>query len=332
MKRLAIVFTGGTISMQPDPVAGGNRPSLDGAAILALAPGVARVAAVEAVDWGLVPASHLRFGQLLDLARVIQAQVDRADIDGVVVVQGTDTIEETAFAFDLLIRSRKPVVVTGAMRDAASAEYDGPRNLIDAVGCAANPDLGDSGVVVVLGGAVIGANQAVKAYSSALDAFEARDGQPVGQVSEGVLHLARDRDRSGRRAPLEAIPEVAVDDVFLITAVTGMDGALIRGLAPLRPRGLVVAATGAGNTHPDALVAAQELMAAGTTVCLTTRCPHGTVDPIYAFPGGGVTWKQAGALLSMLDGPKSRVALCIGLAGRLERDALAALLSGEPGP
>ena len=68
MSRVAIVFTGGTISMHPDPVAGGNRPSLDGAAILARAPDVARVAEVEAIDWGLVPASQLRFEQLLDLA------------------------------------------------------------------------------------------------------------------------------------------------------------------------------------------------------------------------------------------------------------------------
>ena len=318
--------------MQPDPVAGGNRPSLDGAAILARAPDVARVAEVEAIDWGLVPASHLRFDQLLDLARVIQAQVDRSDIDGVVVVQGTDTIEETAFAFDLMVRSDKPVVVTGAMRDAASPEYDGPRNLIDAVGCAASPDLKGFGVVVVLGGAVIGADQAVKSHSSALDAFRARDGQPVGEVRGGVVRLSRDRRRADRRAPLQSIPEVAVEDVFLVTAVTGMDGAVIRGLAPLEPHGLVVAATGAGNTHPDALAAARELMAAGTTVCLTTRCAAGTVDPIYAFPGGGVTWKQAGALLSMLDGPKSRVALAMGLAGRLDRDALAALLGGQAGP
>ena len=145
MSRVAIVFTGGTISMQPDPVAGGNRPVLDGAAILARAPGVARHADVEAIDWGLVPASHLRFEQILDLARVIQAQLDRAEVDGVVVVQGTDTIEETAFAFDLLVRSDKPVVVTGAMRDAASAEYDGPRNLADAVCCAASSDLRSCG-------------------------------------------------------------------------------------------------------------------------------------------------------------------------------------------
>jgi len=329
VSRVAIVFTGGTISMQPDAAAGGNRPVLDGAAILTRAQGVARIAEVEAVDWGLVPASHLRFEQILDLARVIQAQIERPDIDGVVLVQGTDTIEETAFAFHLLVRSDKPVVVTGAMRDAASTEYDGPRNIVDAVGCAASANLRGCGVVVVLGGAVIGADQAVKAHSTALDAFRARDGLSLGDVRDGVVNVSQRRDR---RAPLDSIPAEAVEDVYLVTVVTGMDGALIRGLKPLRPRGLVVAATGSGNTHPDVLAAAREMMAAGTTVCLTTRCPGGTVEPIYAFPGGGVTWKQAGALMSTHDGPKSRVALSLGLAGGLDRDGLAALLCGEARP
>ncbi len=114
-----------------------------------------------------------------------------------------------------------------------------------------------------------------------------------------------------------------------MTVAMGMDGALMRGLAAHRPRGLVVAATGSGNTSPDVLAAALELMAAGTQVCLTTRCPGGTVDPIYAFPGGGATWQQAGVMMSNLDGPKSRVALALGLSAGLDHDALATLLKGE---
>ena len=112
----------------------------------------------------------------------------------------------------------------------------------------------------------------------------------------------------------------------------GKDGALVRGIAHLRPRGVVVAATGTGNTHPDLLAAASELMADGTIVVLTTRCPAGTVVPLYAFPGGGVTWQRAGAILSAFDGPKSRVAVSLGLAAGLDRAALGGLLGeGEIG-
>jgi len=84
-----------------------------------------------AIDSGTV------VGQVLDIARLLAAQTARPDIDGVVVVQGTDAIEETTFAFDLLLATDKPIVVTGAMRDASAPDYDGPRNLADAVRCAA---------------------------------------------------------------------------------------------------------------------------------------------------------------------------------------------------
>ena len=95
---------------------------------------------------------------------------------------------------------------------------------------------------------------------------------------------------------------------------------------PLAPRGVVIAATGAGNTHPDLLAAAAELMAAGTIVALTTRCPSGTVAPLYAFHGGGLSWQRAGALRSALDGPKTRVALALGLAAGMDRGELAQLI------
>ena len=92
---------GGTISMGFDPVAGGNVPTLDGAAILARTPGLESIADVVPIDRGLTPASHFTFADLLGIGGVIQDALDDPAIDGVVVVQGTDTIEETAFAWDL---------------------------------------------------------------------------------------------------------------------------------------------------------------------------------------------------------------------------------------
>lgn len=326
MGRVAMVFTGGTISTLPDAVAGGNVPVLNGAAILARAPQVARIATIEAIDWGLVPASHLRFAQLIDIARVVDGALARTDIDGAVVVQGTDTIEETAFAYELLVRSDKPVIVTGAMRDAAAVDFDGPRNLADAVRCALAPDLRGMGVQVVLDGLVVAARDVIKSHSTALDTFRPRDGSPTGRVVGGRLVLER---APSTRRPLAGVPSAAVEDVHLITAVTGMDGTLVRLVRPSRPSGLVVAATGSGNTAADLLAAAIDLMSDGVIVCLSTRCPAGTVAPIYAFPGGGATWQQAGALLSMLDGPKTRVALALGLAAGLDRVALGALMAME---
>src|SRR5688572_7623327 len=137
MPCVAVVFTGGTISMRLDPVAGGNVPALDGAAILARTPGLDAIAEVVAIDRGRTPASHFTFPALLEIASVLREALADPRIDGAVVVQGTDTIEETAFCWDLVLDGAKPVVVTGAMRASDEAGFDGPANLRDAVTVAA---------------------------------------------------------------------------------------------------------------------------------------------------------------------------------------------------
>jgi L-asparaginase len=319
VSRVAVVFTGGTISMKPDAAAGGAVPTLNGRAILARVEGLEAIAEVESIDWGLVPASHLRLGQLLDISRLLAATLARMDVDGIVVVQGTDTIEETAFAYDLLLPAGKPVVVTGAMRNAAEPDYDGPRNLTDSIRCAASDELRDAGTVVVLNGLIIGADQAVKTDTTDFASFQPRDGVVLGEVSDGRVRLTH---RAVSRPRLPTLPAAVDEGVHLVTAAIGVDGTLVRLLRGRSPAGLVVAATGAGNTHPDMLAAAGELMDDGTVVCLTTRCWTGSVMPAYAFPGGGAQWQRAGALLSALPASKCRVALALGLAAGLRGEEL----------
>jgi L-asparaginase len=318
---VAVIFTGGTIASRIDEAAGGAVPELRGADILARTPGLPEDA-VEPIDWGLLTASHISFDQLLDIARLLEATLERPDIDGAVVAQGTDTIEETSFALDLLVRSEKPIIVTGAMRNASEADYDGPRNLRDAVTCAGSPQLRQQGALVVLNGLIVGADQAVKTHSTALDTFQPRDGEAIGQVSAGELtvHAARVPLR------LPAIPAHAAGPVFLVTFAAGMDGTQIRLLAPARPVGLVLAAAGAGNTPADFQAAALELKLAGTTIVLTTRCARGSVGPYYAFPGGGVSWQRAGVLMSSLPALKARIALSLALGAGIDGDELRHLL------
>ena len=325
--RVAVVFTGGTISMLPDPVTGAAKPSLDGAAILARVDALATIADVEPIDWGLVPASHMGFGQILDIAGVLERTLARPDVDGAVVVQGTDVMEETAFAFDLLVGSPKPVCVVGAMRNAGDPEWDGPRNLRDAVRVAAAPQARDQGVVVVMAGTVFPADDVVKLHTSRDDAFGAPNAGVLGTVL-GDEFIVRSR-RGGRRR-LDPVPDQAAGPVFLVTATSGMDGSLVRALAAESPAGIVVAATGSGNTHPDLLEASRELMATGVAVALTTRCVSGRASAAYGFPGGGASWVEAGALLcGTLNGPKARVALALGLGAGLRGDPLRTFLAGE---
>ncbi|HTG40696.1 MAG TPA: asparaginase domain-containing protein, partial [Methylomirabilota bacterium] len=169
MPSVAIVFTGGTISMRHDPVAGGNVPVLSGRDLLATVPGLDAIATLVPIDHGLTPASHFTFDGLFELWAVIRGALDDDDVVGAVVVQGTDTIEETAFFFDLLHAGLKPLVVTGAMRAASDPDYEGPANLRDAVRVAASPALRGAGVVVVLAGSIEPADDVIKTHASAFD-------------------------------------------------------------------------------------------------------------------------------------------------------------------
>jgi L-asparaginase len=322
MSRVAVVFTGGTISSTFDPVAGGNVPTLDGAAILARTPGLEEIAKVSAIDHGRTPASHFTFADLFRIAGSIRDALADSAIDGVVVVQGTDVIEETAFFWDLILDSAKPVVVTGAMRSASEPDYDGPANLRDAVRCAAAPGLRDIGVVVVLAGRIEPADSVLKTHTMALDAFRSLDAEAVGSV-EGDRVVVRGRGPR-RRVAAETAPE----GVHLITATAGNDGGLLDAAREIGADGIVVAATGAGNTSRGLLDAATRAIADGIPVALTTRCPSGPVEPAYAFPGGGRSWLDAGAILAgHLSGPKTRVALALGIGAGLDRAGLAALLA-----
>jgi L-asparaginase len=327
VSRVAVIFTGGTISMVADPAAGGKVPTLDGAAILARARGIETIAELVPIDLGRTPASHFSFPKLFEIAGEIRRCQADPTIDGVVVVQGTDVVEETAFLWDLVLDGDAPVIVTGAMRAASDANDDGPENLRNAVRCAAAPELRGQGVQVVLDATINPAEGVTKTHASALDTFQCLDTGPLGRVIDG--RIALERERGPRRS---VATDRAAEGVLLLTAHVAMDGALLAAAASLGPPGIVVEATGAGNTAGAMVEAAGRAIEQGIVVAFTTRCAAGAAGSAYAFPGGGATWQRAGALLAgHLSGPKARIALALGLGAGLDRAALAELLADPPG-
>jgi L-asparaginase len=327
--RIAIVFTGGTISMRIDPVAGGNVPTLGGAALLATVPGLTAIADLVPIDRGLIPASHFTFDALFGLSQAVEAALARDDIDGAVVVQGTDTIEETSFFLDLLHAGPKPIVVTGAMRSASAPDYDGPANLTAAVRVASDPAVrpADVGVVVVLAGTIESADDVTKTHASAFDTFQSLNRGPLGRVTGDVVELSA--ARGPRR---QVVASRAAERVFLVTATVAIEGTPISALKAAGADGFVVAATGAGNTSASLLAAAQAAIDSGLPVVLATRCPAGAASDGYAFPGGGATWVRAGAIpAGHLTGEKARIALAVGLGAGLDAAGLTALLA-DPAP
>jgi len=324
---VAVAFTGGTISMEYDPQRGGNVPALNGAAILARTGGLESIAPVRAIDYGLVPASHFRFPALLEVAGLVRDALADPRVAGAVVVQGTDTIEETSFFYDLLLDGTKPVVVTGAMRAASDAGWDGPANLRDAVRAAASDELRDAGVVVLLGGVIHAADDVTKTHATSPTTFQSLNFGPLGRVEGGRLSIVR------RRAARRHVATTrAAEPVPLITAVVSMDPGLVAAACHLGAAGIVIEGTGSGNTAPELLEECGAAMAAGIPVVLTTRCPSGAAGTAYAFPGAGATWARAGALLSgHLGGPKARVALALGLGAGLDHAGLSRLLEDPRG-
>jgi L-asparaginase len=321
MARVAVIFTGGTISMRDDPGSTGNRPTLRGAELLASVPRLSDVADIEPIDWGLVPASHLSMDQVLEIGRILADQLARPEIDGAVVVQGTDVLEETAFAWDLLPLPPKPVVVVGAMRSASQEGYDGPENLRNAVAVAADPALADQGVVVAMAGELHGADDVRKTHTHAYATFQSPNHGRLGFVVDGQVQLSR------RRSPvrLPAAPAHAALPVPLVTVALD-DGGAIEAAVSRRPAGLVVAATGGGNTPATYLDAARALIGEGISVALTTRCPSGRARPGYGFPGGSSAWWEAGAIFTgTLDGLKARMLLSLGIGAGLSTADLGAM-------
>jgi L-asparaginase len=245
------------------------------------------------------------------------------------VVQGTDTIEETAFAWDLTLDAPKPVVVTGAMRASHEEAYDGPANLRRSVAAAASSALRGAGVVVSLAGTLEAADDVTKMHTRAFDTFQSPNRGSLGRVGEdGSLDDVAPR---GPRRQLRPVPTDGAR-VELVQAGIGSDGALLDAAAGTGARGIVVAATGAGNTSKALLEAAERAMAQGVVVVLASRCPAGAVSDAYAFPGGGATWLRAGAIpAGTLCAIKARVAVALGLGAGLGRDELADLLADPLG-
>jgi L-asparaginase len=322
MPRIAVLFTGGTISMRGSGRSG-NRPSLTGHDLLEVVPELRDTAKLEVVDWGLVPGSHLTFDDVLSIGHVVRNQLSRTEVDGVVIVQGTDNIEETAFAWDLLPLPAKPLVVVGAMRSASQHGYDGPDNLRNAVAAAASRELAGFGVVVAMGGELHAADAVRKTHTHAYETFKSPGAGRIGLVAEGEVHV----ERSRRPFHLQSIPERA-GRVSLITSLLDGDPLMTAALLDHPPDGLVVEAMGSGNTQAELLEQVQQLMDRGVHVVLTTRCLSGRVRPGYGFAGGSTTWWDAGAVFSgTLGGLKSRVALSLGTGAGLRRDEVVDLFA-----
>lgn len=312
LPSVAVFTLGGTIAMTHAP-GGGILPSLSAEALLASVPGLADVARIEAVSLLQIPGASLTLADLAMVAGRVTAAL-AAGADGAVIVQGTDTIEETAFVLDCLLEAGRPVVVTGAMRGPEAPGADGPANLLAAVTVAASERARGLGTLVVLGDTVHAAALVRKGHSVLPSAFTSAPFGPVGHLVEGEFRrgpvpLPR-AVAAGLSLPADPAPPVALLQVGL-----GEDGRMLPGLPGLGYRGAVVAAMGAGHV-PGPMVAPLEALARRMPVVLCSRVAEGPVlVQTYGFGGSERDLRARGLLGGGALGPlKARLLLQLALA------------------
>jgi L-asparaginase len=309
---VVVVSTGGTIAMRRDPSTGTLVPAVSGEELVEML-AWPEAPPLELDDFARVPSFDVHGELALSLAVRVNEQADRRDVAGVVVTHGTDTMEESVYLIDRLLRSDVPVVVTGAQRGADERDTDGPRNLRDAVRVAASDRARGRGAMVAFGGEIHAAREVRKVHTSALRAFDSPGYGPVGHVDLGTVVFQRHPDR---RAPLP-IPE-RLASVDLIRLHAGSDARFIRASVESGVRAIVLEGTGRGNANDQVVEGVREAISAGVPVVVCSRCVAGRVEPVYGR-GGGRDLADAGALFAGdLAGPKTRVLLQLALGSSLD--------------
>ncbi len=314
--RVLVISLGGTIASTSVDAHEGVVPQLGARELIAAVPALHDVADIEALAFRQVPSGDLTLADVVAVARRIDEAVAQG-VDGVVVTQGTDTIEESAFALDLLGAHAVPVVVTGAMRNPTLVSPDGPANLLSAVRVAASPDARGLGCLVVFNDEIHAARFVRKTHSSSLATFQSPGAGPLGRVSEeNVRVVLRCRALASVGLDLGDVAPVA-----LVSCALGDDGRLVRALGDLGYRGAVIDGFGAGHV-PSTMVDALERLHRDMPVVLCSRTGSGEVlAHTYGFVGSESDLLARGLVSGgELDGRKARVALSLALASVPERE------------
>ena len=307
MTKIVVCGLGGTIAMTATGD-GGVAPALSAGDLVAAVPGLAALGlALDLVDIAKVPSASLRPADVIALSRRIGTLLAEG-ADGIVVTQGTDTLEECAYLLDLLHDRPEPVVVTGAMRNPLQAGADGPANLLAALTVAADPGARGRGVLVAFTDEIHAAARVRKTHTTSAAAFRSATGGPVGALVEGK---ARFWYGATRRLVLPRPAGSGLPRVPLIFATLGADEPELDRPAD----GLVVAAFGAGHL-PEWWVAPLDALAARIPVVLASRTMAGPVlTGTYSYPGSERDLLGRGLIpAGLLDPAKARILLLTVLA------------------
>ena len=315
--KIVLLATGGTIASRYDPKLGSKVASQRADALLKMLPHVADFAEIEVHDLATIPSYDMDLRFAFGLATRIRDALARAEVAGVVVTHGTDTMEETCYLADLLLDSDKPAVFTGAQRAHDDPQSDGPLNLLNALRVAASPLASGTspttglGAMICFNGSIHAARDVTKVHASAVETFQSYEHGALGEVDGDtvVIHRRPVLRRSFRIERLEQ--RVELFRLVLGMDLRGLEAAIERGVA-----GLVIEGFGRGNGPSRLAELVRQATRKNIPVLITSRCPAGRVQAIYGGGGGGRDLVEAGAIFTGdLKGPKARLLLMVLLSG-----------------
>ncbi len=278
--NVMILATGGTIA---GAAATGTQAAYTSGAVtidamLTAVPGLKEMANIKGEQVSNVGSQDMSFEIMLKLAKRINELMNRNDVDGIVITHGTDTMEETAFFLNLVVKGDKPVVMVGSMRPSTAVSADGPLNLYNAVGVAIDPRAKGRGVLVVMNDWIHAAHSLTKTSTTAIQTFMSPVRGIVGVANYGKNDFyntpqwrhttASEFDVSG----VEKLPRV--DIVF---ACADMPADLVDASVANGAKGIVIAGVGNGNMNKASLEAAARAAKKGVIVVRSTRVPTGSV-------------------------------------------------------
>ena len=278
--NIVILATGGTIA---GAAASGTQAAYTSGAVtidamIAAVPGISEMANIKGEQISNVGSQDMSFEIMLKLAKRINELMKLNDVDGVVVTHGTDTMEETAFFLNLVVKGDKPVVMVGSMRPSTAVSADGPLNLYNAVGVAVDPNAKGRGVLVVMNDWIHAAHSLTKTSTTAIQTFMSPLRGVVGVASYGkndFYNTPQWKHTSGSEFDVTDVNKLPrVDIVF---ACADMPADLIDASVANGAKGIVIAGVGNGNMNKASLEAAANAAKKGVVVVRSTRVATGTV-------------------------------------------------------
>jgi L-asparaginase len=278
--NVVILATGGTIAgaASTGTQAGYKSGAVTIDAMVAAVPGIADLANIKGEQISNVGSQDMSFDIMLTLAKRINQLLATPQVDGIVVTHGTDTMEETAFFLNLVVKSDKPVVMVGSMRPSTAVSADGPLNLYNAVGVAIDPNAKGRGVLVVMNDWIHGAHSLTKTSTTAVQTFMSPLRGVVGVATYGKNDFYNSPQWKHTVSSEFDITNVTkLPRVDIIFACADMSPDLIEASAQHGAKGIVLAGVGNGNVNKASLDTAAEVAKQGVVIVRSSRVATGTV-------------------------------------------------------